>query len=260
MTSWSHHHERFLLSASRWGQRGQMDRRFERVLHTLREMVLRRVRVNEATRGSVCRAARTAVTTPPAGGRARVGPGLRTARLRELAAVFLRLGLTAFGGPAAHIAMMEDEAVGRRKWLTRERFLDLLGIANLLPGPSSSELAIYLEATFIGYLLAGWTGAAVATAGIFLPAFLLVAASGPFVPLLRDSRLVATILDGVNAGALALMAVVAWQLGRAAVVDVTTGVLAVAGAVLLLRLRLDSTWLILAGAGLGMALGVARVR
>jgi len=116
--------------------------------------------------------------------------------------------------------------------LHAQRFLDLLGIANLLPGPSSSELAIYLEATFIGYLLAGWTGAAVATAGIFLPAFLLVAASGPFVPLLRDSRLVATILDGVNAGALAL----------------------------LLRLRLDSTWLILAGAGLGMALGVARVR
>ena len=64
--------------------------------------------------------------------------------------MFLRLGLTAFGGPAAHIAMMEDEAVVRRQWLTRERFLDLLAVANLLPGPSSSEVAIYL-----GYVRAG---------------------------------------------------------------------------------------------------------
>ena len=369
-------------------------------------------------------------------------------RLGELAAVFLRLGLTAFGGPAAHIAMMEDEAVVRRKWLTRERFLDLLGVTNLLPGPSSSELAIYLgyvragwrgllvggtcfimpaaalvtaiawtyarfgslpeiagmlygirpvvvaiivqalwrlgqaaikdatsavvaiaavalsvaglsplmvlliagiavavvrtargtgdrgvvaalpaalaiapsagsaavslgslflvflklgavvfgsgyvllaflrsdlverlhwltenqlldavavgqvtpgpvftTATFIGYLLAGWTGAVVATVAIFLPAFLLVAASSPFVPLLRESRLVASILDGVTVGSLALMAVVTWQLGRAAVVDVPTAVLAVGSAVLLLRFRLNSTWLIVAGAGLGMMLG-----
>jgi chromate transporter len=76
-----------------------------------------------------------------------LGLARETARLRELAAVFVRLGLIAFGGPAVHIAMMEDEAVVRRQWLTRERFLDLLGVTNLLPGPSSSEMAIYL-----GYL------------------------------------------------------------------------------------------------------------
>jgi chromate transporter len=168
--------------------------------------------------------------------------------------VFLKLGAVVFGSGYVLLAFLRADLVERLHWLTEGQLLDAVAVGHVTPGP------VFTTATFIGYLLAGWTGAAVATAGIFLPAFLLVAASGPFVPLLRDSRLVATILDGVNAGALALMAVVAWQLGRAAVVDVTTGVLAVAGAVLLLRLRLDSTWLILAGAGLGMALGVARVR
>ncbi len=376
---------------------------------------------------------------------------VEAARLRELAAVFLRLGFTAFGGPAAHIAMMEDEAVVRRHWLTHERFLDLLAMANVLPGPSSSEIAIYLgyvragwpgllvggacfivpavllvtaiawtymrfgalpqvagvlygirpvvvaillqalwrlgrtairdttsvavgiaaaamslaglapltvlavsgvalamarrmntagtggaaallslspaaaasvaggsvtlaslfllfvkigavvfgsgyvllaflradlverlrwlteqqlldavavgqvtpgpvftTATFIGYLLAGWTGAAVATLGIFLPAFLLVAASGPFVSRLRGSPLAAWILDGVAVGSLALMAVVTWQLGRAAVVDVATAGLAIGSGVMLLRFQLNATWLIVAGAGIGMIPGVTR--
>ncbi len=372
-----------------------------------------------------------------------VGTERRTARLRELAAVFLRLGLTAFGGPAAHIAMMEDEAVVRRRWLTRERFLDLLGIANLLPGPSSSEVAIYLgfvragwlgllaggvcfvlpaallvaalawtyvrfgslpqmtgalwgirpivvaivlqavwrlgstairdrsalvigiiaaalnlaglapvwvllvaglavvtmrgrgeggllallpispaaagaagspvalaslflvflkigalvfgsgyvllaflrtdlverlrwlteqqlldavavgqitpgpvftTATFIGYLLAGGRGAAAATVGVFLPAFLLVAASGPFVSRLRESHLVARLLDGVTVGALALMVVVTWQLGQAAVVDAATAALLLASVLVLWRFRLNSTWLVIAGAGIGMLL------
>jgi chromate transporter len=380
-----------------------------------------------------------------------LGPARETARLRELAAVFLRLGLTAFGGPAAHIAMMEDEAVVRRQWLTRERFLDLLGVTNLLPGPSSSEMAIYLgylragwaglviggvcfvlpaallvtalawmytrfgalpqsdavlygirpvvvaivaqavwrlgrtaikdvaavvvgvaaaalslaglapvavlvisgiavavahglrrvrnrcvvglipiaplfateaagssvtltslflvflkigalvfgsgyvllaflradlverlhwlsehqlldavavgqvtpgpvftTATFIGYLLAGWTGAAVATLGIFLPAFLLVAVSGPFLGQLRQSPLVASIVDGVTVGSLALMGVVTWQLCRSAIVDLATTLVALASVILLLGFRVNSTWLIGAGAGLGMLLWVVQ--
>jgi chromate transporter len=380
-----------------------------------------------------------------------LGSARETARLQELAAVFLRLGLTAFGGPAAHIAMMEDEAVVRRQWLTRERFLDLLGVTNLLPGPSSTEMAIYLgylragwlgliiggvcfvlpaallvaalawmytrfgalpqtagvlygirpvvvaivaqavwrlgrtalkeaaavvvgvaaavlslaglapvgvlmlsgialafahglrrvgnrgvvgllpiapvlateaagssvtlasiflvflkigalvfgsgyvllaflradlverlhwltehqlldavavgqvtpgpvftTATFIGYLLAGWTGAAVATLGIFLPAFLLIAVSGPFVALLRQSPLVASILDGVTVGSLALIGVVMWQLACTAVVDLATTLVALASTVLLLWFRVNSTWLIAAGAGLGMLLHVVR--
>ena len=119
---------------------------------------------------------------------------------------------------------------------------------------------MFTTATFIGYLLAGWSGAVVATVAIFLPAFLLVAASGPFVSRLRESRLVASILDGVTVGSLALMAVVTWQLGRAAVTDVVTAVLAIGSAFLLLRFRLNSTWLIVGGAGVGTILGIVRAR
>src|SRR5258706_7358304 len=90
--------------------------------------------------------------------------------LTELALFFLRLGTTAFGGPAAHIAIMEDELVRRRKWLSREKFLDLLGASNLIPGPSSSELAIH-----IGYLRAGWMGLLVGGICFILPAAILVA-------------------------------------------------------------------------------------
>jgi len=91
------------------------------------------------------------------------------ASLRALAAVFLRLGITAFGGPAAHIALMEDEFVRRRRWLTHERFLDLLGAANLIPGPSSTELAVY-----IGYEQAGWRGLLLAGGCFILPSALMV--------------------------------------------------------------------------------------
>src|SRR5580658_10443437 len=94
----------------------------------------------------------------------------RPVPLNELALFFFRLGTTAFGGPAAHIAIMEDELVRRRKWLSRGKFLDLLGASNLIPGPSSSELAIH-----IGYLRSGWAGLLVGGACFILPAAILVA-------------------------------------------------------------------------------------
>src|SRR3954468_19363991 len=93
----------------------------------------------------------------------------RRARLRALAWLFLRLGTTAFGGPAAHIAMMEDEVVRRRAWLTREEFLDLLGAANLIPGPNSTELAIH-----IGHHRAGWPGLVIAGVCFIVPAMVMV--------------------------------------------------------------------------------------
>ncbi len=97
----------------------------------------------------------------------------RQVPLDELALFFLRLGTTAFGGPAAHIAIMEDELVRRRQLLSREEFLDLLGASNLIPGPSSSELAIH-----IGYLRAGWRGMLIAGTCFILPAALMVAGVG----------------------------------------------------------------------------------
>src|SRR2546427_39551 len=88
--------------------------------------------------------------------------------LRELALVFLRLGATAFGGPAAHIALMEDEFVRRRRWLTRPQFLDLIAATNLIPGPNSTEMALHIG------LLAGWCGFLIAGVCFILPAALLV--------------------------------------------------------------------------------------
>src|SRR5574339_1297616 len=90
-------------------------------------------------------------------------------RLRELALLFLRLGATAFGGPAAHIAMLEDEVVRRRRWLPRDAFLDYVGATNLIPGPNSTELAIH-----IGYARRGWPGLVVAGACFIAPAAVIV--------------------------------------------------------------------------------------
>jgi chromate transporter len=92
-------------------------------------------------------------------------------RLAEVASLFLRLGFTAFGGPAAHIAIMRQEIVQRRKWISDERFMDLMGIVNLIPGPNSTELVISL-----GYLRAGWPGLLIAGLCFIVPAMLIVLA------------------------------------------------------------------------------------
>jgi chromate transporter len=122
-------------------------------------------------------------------------------------------------------------------------------VGQVTPGP------VFTTATFVGYVLGGHAGAAAATAGIFLPAFAFVAASGPLVPRLRRSPAAGAFLDGLNVASLALMAVVTGQLGRGAVVDVTTAGLALASAVLLLRYRVNSSWLVLSGAGIGWTSG-----
>ena len=301
----------------------------------------------------------------------RVGRDAASSRtsLREIARLFLKLGTIGFGGPAAHIAMMEDEVVRRRGWLTRDEYLDYLGATNLIPGPNSTELAIHIgrarggwpgllvagtcfilpsallttgfgwayvrygslpaaegvlygvkpvviavvlqvvlgfaavaalflgvhelavlavlaflradlverlgwlterqlldavavgqvtpgpvftTATFIGYVLRGGAGAVVATVGIFLPAFIFVALSGLVLPALRRSPATGAVLDGVNVASLAMMAVVSWQLGYSALVDPVAIALATVSAVLLFRYRVNSAWLVLAGAVVGM--------
>ncbi|MGB7751977.1 MAG: chromate transporter, partial [Candidatus Acidiferrales bacterium] len=105
---------------------------------------------------------------------------------------------------------------------------------------------------FIGYLLGGIPGAVVATVGIFLPAFLLVAVSGPLVPRIRKSKIASAFLDGVNVGSLALMGAVTWELGRASLVGVVTVLLLVASLIALLRFRANSGWLVLIGAIVGL--------
>jgi len=289
------------------------------------------------------------------------------AGIGQVALLFLKLGTITFGGPAAHIAMMEDEVVRRRRWLSTEEFLDLLGATNLIPGPNSTEMAIHVghrqagwkgllvagccfimpaalivtafawaytryrsvpevtgvlygvkpviiavvlqalwalgrtalvlygsgyvllaflradlverwhwlseaqlldaiavgqvtpgpvftTATFIGYLLGGPVGAFAATVGIFLPAFFFVGVSGPLIPRIRRSPTASAFLDGVNAASLALMAVVTYRLGRAAVVGPATVALALVSTALLLRFRINSAWLVLGGAGAGLLL------
>jgi len=117
------------------------------------------------------------------------------------------------------------------------------------PGP------VFTTATFIGYILGGPSGAVVATVGIFLPGFVFVALSVRLLPRLRKSMFAGAFLDGVNVASLALMAVVTWQLGRAAIIDVPTALLALGSVVLLLRFRVNPTWLVLGGAVLGLLRG-----
>lgn len=158
---------------------------------------------------------------------------------------FLKIGSVLFGSGYVLLAFLRSEFVEKLGWLTEGQLLDALAIGQLTPGP------LFTTATFVGFLLGGHGGALVATAGIFLPAFVFVALSGPLVPKLRRSKLAGAFLDGVNVASLALMAVVTVQLARAAIYDRTTLVLAVTAAVLLLRFRVNSAWLVLAGALVG---------
>ncbi len=171
--------------------------------------------------------------------------GATAVGLGSLFLYFLKVGAVLFGSGYLLLAFVHDDLVVRWHWLTESQLLDAIAVSQVTPGPLSTA------ATFIGYMLAGPQGALVATIGIFLPGFVLVAASGRLVPRLRKSRAAGASLDGVNVAALALMAVVSWQLGRAALVDFTTIGLAVASAVLLLRFRVNSVWLILGGALVG---------
>lgn len=159
---------------------------------------------------------------------------------------FLKIGAVLFGSGYVLLAFLRADFVDRLHWLTEGQLLDAVAVGQVTPGP------VFTTATFIGYVLGGVPGAVVATAGIFLPAFVFVAASGPLVPRLRGSKTAGAFLDGVNVASLALMAVVTWQLGQTAIVNVTTLMLAALSAVLLLRLRVNSAWLVLGGALIGV--------
>ena len=165
--------------------------------------------------------------------------------LGSLFLVFLKIGAVVFGSGYVLLAFLRADLVVQRGWLTDAQLVDAIAIGQVTPGP------VFTTATFIGYLLAGARGAAVATVGIFLPAFLLVAASGPLLPRIRESKLAGAFLDGVIIASLALVAVVTWQLARASITDGVTVAIAAASAVALLRFRVNSAWLVLLGALVG---------
>ncbi|HYO74732.1 MAG TPA: chromate efflux transporter [Archangium sp.] len=162
---------------------------------------------------------------------------------------FLKVGSILYGSGYVLLAFLRADLVERWGWLTEAQLLDAVAVGQVTPGP------VFTTATFIGYVLGGASGAVVATVGIFLPAFFFVAVSGPLVPRMRRSWVAGAFLDGVNVASLALMATVTWQLGRAALVDVWTVGLALVSAVLLIRYRVNSAWLVLGGALVGLLVG-----
>lgn len=154
---------------------------------------------------------------------------------------FLKVGAVLYGSGYVLLAFIRADLVERWHWLTESQLLDAIAVGQVTPGP------VFTTATFIGYVLGGAKGATVATLGIFLPAFLFVAMSGPLVPRIRRSPTAGAFLDGINVASLALMLVVTYQLGRTALVDITTILLALTSAVILFRFRVNSVWLIVAG-------------
>jgi chromate transporter len=186
-----------------------------------------------------------AVTTAVAGAATLAGTAIAPFSFGAMFLIFVKIGAVLFGSGYVLLAFLQADFVDRLHWLTRGQLLDGVAVGQFTPGP------VFCTATFIGYLLGSTSGALVATAGIFLPAFVFVAISGPLLPRLRRSPIAGAFLDGVNAASLALMIAVTWDLGREAIVDATSVALAILSAIALIRFRLNSVWLIIAGGIVG---------
>ena len=171
-----------------------------------------------------------------------------TGSTREVAALFVRLGLTAFGGPLAHIAAMEDEVVTRRRWVTREEFADLVGAANLIPGPNSTELAIHL-----GYRRAGWPGLIAAGVGFIVPAVLMVWGIAAAYTRLGSRVDVAAALSGMQPAVLAVVVQAAWRL-RASFIRSRTAALLAAAALVAVLLGVSELTVLLGAVVIAVAL------
>lgn len=165
----------------------------------------------------------------------------------KLFLVFMKAGAFLFGSGYVLLAFLRADLVERLRWLTEQQLLDAVSVGQVTPGP------VFTTATFIGFILQGVSGALVATAAIFLPAFVYVGLSGRIVPRLRKSAMAAGVLDGVNVASLALMAGVTWQIGRASVVDLTTALLAITSLLGMVVWRVNPAWFMAAGAALGLA-------
>ncbi|NJO77530.1 MAG: chromate transporter [Cyanobacteria bacterium RM1_2_2] len=164
---------------------------------------------------------------------------------------FLKVGAVLYGSGYVLLAFLQRDLVERSQWLTSQQLLDAVAIGQITPGP------VFTTATFVGYLLAGNVGAIAGTIGIFLPSFVLVLLVNPWATKLRQSVWASGFLDGVNAASLGLMAVVTWQLGTAALVDGITLLLAILSAIAVFRFKINSAWLVLAGALVGFTVQAA---
>jgi chromate transporter len=165
---------------------------------------------------------------------------------------FLKVGSVLFGSGYVLLAFLRADLVDRWHWISESQLIDAIAVGQVTPGP------VFTTATFIGYILGGVPGAVVATIGIFVPAFFFVGISGPLVPRLRKSLTAGAVLDGVNTASLALMAVVTWKLGKAALVDPATAILFLISVLMLIRFRLNSAWLVLGGALIGLLVFATR--
>ncbi|MBW4443960.1 MAG: chromate efflux transporter [Plectolyngbya sp. WJT66-NPBG17] len=168
-------------------------------------------------------------------------------RLGDLAKLFLKLGVIGFGGPNAHIAMMEDEVVQRRQWLTRESFLDLLGATNLIPGPNSTEMAIH-----IGYLYASWLGLIVAGISFILPAVLITTGFAWVYVAFGTLPQVAFLLYGIKPAVLAIVLDSTWRLGQKAVKTRKLLIIAIVVSILVWFARLNEILALLLGGVVGL--------
>jgi chromate transporter len=186
------------------------------------------------------------------------GSDERRARLWELAKLFLRLGATAFGGPAVHIALMEEEVVRRRKWLTAEELLDLVGATNLIPGPNSTELAIH-----IGYRRAGTAGLVLAGVCFILPAALITAAFAVLYERYRFVPAAGAVLYGLKAAILGIIAAAVVRLGRTALKSEAKRWISIVAFVAALAASLagvDELIALFGAGGLGIVYAAARSR
>ncbi len=159
---------------------------------------------------------------------------------------FLKIGSVLYGSGYVLLAFLRADFVQRLGWLTDQQLIDAVTIGQVTPGP------LFTAATFIGYILGGPPAALLATLGIFLPSFVFVALSTPFIPRLRQSPVASALLDGVNAASAGLMTAVTLQLGRTALIDPLSIAVAILSLLILWKTKINPTWLILAGGLLGL--------
>jgi chromate transporter len=159
--------------------------------------------------------------------------------------LFLKIGAVLYGSGYVLLAFLRTEFVERYGVLTSQQLIDAVAVGQFTPGP------VFTTATFIGYVIHGFPGAVLATLGIFLPSFLFILLLNPLLGKMRASRILSYVLDGINAASIALMDAVAGKLGYETLVSLPAVLIFLISALLLIRFKINSTWLILGGSLLG---------